>query len=679
MPVIGLESLLRSEKVALIVTGNPMPFAVGESNVSYEAILVNRGQGKAVNVMHFYGDKLCKNIPGPNLGFNLRVISPILSDESTFSTEEAGERSSQQEEEVPQNEAALVSANIESSATDNTGDMTSSLIDDEEVAEDELSIDEVILRGLLLALRYLIKDDQLPFLASNLWKLVQKAIICDPEHTYRPVTNTSKASSAADDETEQITSSMSCSSIKDTIPSNQSSSAKDSPYPTPPDIKKSKYKQVSVLLSHASKDLEVLGMMNEEGIINIISINRRSHHFKRVTLKQSDSLDKFKLAITAYSNYISNEKLAENNAATSSMLSTLIDGKLSSVEDLNEEHFFQSNIKKGAKKGNVIKVLTLYKYPRQYRDVFARFINEANASMISYQEHRQAIIDGRVSANNITEVFTFQEVKDIFLQFIDHYELLSREDKRCLVIPSNNPLYPLIPSSLSTQSTQGMKSKEDVRHVPQIYEAEESDERQEDYDEAIQSHEDPYDDGDSSDFPALSSISKSSQVVGGVVMSSISSQSTSAKDTSKGPSQQAKKEWKPIYLTKPTSSSREKDPRSQQSAIHVDNTKAWARSDDAKSGSSNAQTNAWPLPSETSSISHKNGPVESSQSIVIRKDELLNEIIKRLTIYNAIVSNQGKRLPSNILGYDSDRRITLTYSIPSPRIHAMMACSIGTD
>lgn len=152
----NLESLQKDEKVAISVKGNPLPIAVGQSNVCFEAIHVNRGQGTAATLYHIYGDKLCfinNNIETP-AGFSLRVISPIEEEDIS--------------EDMLTNglDALDISKNPE----------------DKEHCEIaiELSLDDRIRRYVLIACRYLIQDDQLPLLASSFWIIVQKTAACDP-------------------------------------------------------------------------------------------------------------------------------------------------------------------------------------------------------------------------------------------------------------------------------------------------------------------------------------------------------------------------------------------------------------------------------------------------------------------------------------------------------------------
>ena len=67
--VDDLEGVMRDEKMSIRVVGNPLPFAVGVSNCSWEGILANGRKGKALVVTSVYGDCLCPLKAAPNSGF----------------------------------------------------------------------------------------------------------------------------------------------------------------------------------------------------------------------------------------------------------------------------------------------------------------------------------------------------------------------------------------------------------------------------------------------------------------------------------------------------------------------------------------------------------------------------------------------------------------------------------
>ena len=67
--VDGLEGVMRDEKMSIRVVGNPLPFAVGISNCSWEGILTNGRKGKALCVTSVYGDCLCPLKAAPKSGF----------------------------------------------------------------------------------------------------------------------------------------------------------------------------------------------------------------------------------------------------------------------------------------------------------------------------------------------------------------------------------------------------------------------------------------------------------------------------------------------------------------------------------------------------------------------------------------------------------------------------------
>lgn len=76
----GLEGIVLNEMVSIRVKGNPIPFAVGLSLVSWEGIQSNGMRGRAVRVLHYFGDMLCykwnRNAP-INDGFSLSRIGAL--------------------------------------------------------------------------------------------------------------------------------------------------------------------------------------------------------------------------------------------------------------------------------------------------------------------------------------------------------------------------------------------------------------------------------------------------------------------------------------------------------------------------------------------------------------------------------------------------------------------------
>ena len=100
--VDGLEGVMRDEKMSIRVVGNPLPFAVGISNCSWEGILTNGRKGKALCVSSVYGDCLCPLKAAPNSGFGGSSIYALEG------YEEASENSDDEDEEDDDEEGKTV-------------------------------------------------------------------------------------------------------------------------------------------------------------------------------------------------------------------------------------------------------------------------------------------------------------------------------------------------------------------------------------------------------------------------------------------------------------------------------------------------------------------------------------------------------------------------------------------
>ena len=100
--VDGLEGVMRDEKMSIRVVGNPLPFAVGISNCSWEGILTNGRKGKALCVSSVYGDCLCPLKTAPNSGFGGSSIYALEG------YEEASENSDDEDEEDDDEEGKTV-------------------------------------------------------------------------------------------------------------------------------------------------------------------------------------------------------------------------------------------------------------------------------------------------------------------------------------------------------------------------------------------------------------------------------------------------------------------------------------------------------------------------------------------------------------------------------------------
>ena len=76
-----MRNINEHEKVSIRARGNPLPFAVGISLSSWNKIMMNGLRGKAMNVLHCYGDFLWNYASGvpSNDGFSRSVIYPIYN------------------------------------------------------------------------------------------------------------------------------------------------------------------------------------------------------------------------------------------------------------------------------------------------------------------------------------------------------------------------------------------------------------------------------------------------------------------------------------------------------------------------------------------------------------------------------------------------------------------------
>eukprot|EP01031_Cornospumella_fuschlensis_P027255 gene27255-32925_t len=74
----GLDGLMKGDKVCLVSSRNPLPFAVGLSLIDIKGTSVGKQglQGKAMQVLHYYGDCLLPEMR-PNEGFTLTEILAV--------------------------------------------------------------------------------------------------------------------------------------------------------------------------------------------------------------------------------------------------------------------------------------------------------------------------------------------------------------------------------------------------------------------------------------------------------------------------------------------------------------------------------------------------------------------------------------------------------------------------
>lgn len=88
----GLDGVQAGGKVAVKVKNDPLPFAVGEAAVSFET-LAAQGQrkGKAMNVLHVYGDLITPAKSLPNSGFSSSRIYGLVADGSSCESDDDAE------------------------------------------------------------------------------------------------------------------------------------------------------------------------------------------------------------------------------------------------------------------------------------------------------------------------------------------------------------------------------------------------------------------------------------------------------------------------------------------------------------------------------------------------------------------------------------------------------------
>lgn len=97
----GLAGLKEREKCCIKILGNPLPFAVGESQVGF-TYLNGPGEkkGKAIGVLHVYGDLLAhKDVP--NEGFTLQQIKPLAGSSTVEEDESDDDNDSDEADDNP--------------------------------------------------------------------------------------------------------------------------------------------------------------------------------------------------------------------------------------------------------------------------------------------------------------------------------------------------------------------------------------------------------------------------------------------------------------------------------------------------------------------------------------------------------------------------------------------------
>ena len=314
------------------VAGNSCPFAVGTCEAGEEDISTGGMRGKAVSVMHMFGDELWRSGGSfaPNQGFGVSCIYAIenvasystsaaeVDTNSGRSSEDGGEvegvvscaekaggdAADQNEQDqaavdmdddgggdddaVDQVSAGLVEASLSSSGTKSSSD----------------AMDIVLQEGLMIALKYLMKDAQLPMLASTFWSLISKC--CQQ----------------------------------------------------PADIKKSRFKKVSVFLQYY-QSLGLLTVSETNGVLSISRFERMHELYHGVKVS-----DPAALRLAANSSGGTSSQTEEQIMSSTSQGWVKLAGAPSSAD-------------------GKIKVIPLFKFPKGARDLFGNARGEFGEYMRS--------------------------------------------------------------------------------------------------------------------------------------------------------------------------------------------------------------------------------------------------------------------------------------------------------
>jgi predicted ribosome-associated RNA-binding protein Tma20 len=213
----NLDGLREGEKVSISIVGNPLPFAVGESAV-HDMHLVDaqgrKAKGKAVTVMHCFGDLLVSSKVFPNEGFTAEEIFPVekvddavrqvidealraedsdndeldagcdhdkknitTTDTGTGNSKELVENDQQAEMDEVSDSLPMASLQVTTDLAGLDEDREKEERGDEtpgETAETTQYKDDQLMETLILACKYVIKDKQLPMLVSSFWSTLQR-------------------------------------------------------------------------------------------------------------------------------------------------------------------------------------------------------------------------------------------------------------------------------------------------------------------------------------------------------------------------------------------------------------------------------------------------------------------------------------------------------------------------
>ena len=309
-----LSDLKKGEVVCIRVNRNPVPFAVGTAETSWEHIVSQGMKGRGVSVLHIFGDELWKNGGSlvPNDGFGLNCVHGTEDIEEIDAEEIQDEETNEDVHAEVVKENGTTEIDVKHTSDEDEGnndgdgiecDISIPLIyctispsstplpvstpssGTSSLTSTPLEEDIAFERNLLVALKYHIKDKQLPMLASTFWS------------------NVTKYSAGVFD------------------------------------IKKSKFKKVSVFLQHYQSQ-QLLSLSDKNGVIMVNSVNRGHDLFRGIKLsdQQMESAE------------ISEARGDQNHVFGWSKMAHISDSK--------------------------IKVLSLYKFPRPAKDLFGNVKGE---------------------------------------------------------------------------------------------------------------------------------------------------------------------------------------------------------------------------------------------------------------------------------------------------------------
>ncbi len=287
MTIKNLNDLQVNEHVSIRVFGNPWPFAVGYSCASYNSIVVNRRSGKAMTVLHYYGDFLTQlafkgkanansQFSAPNSGFSMMSIYSLDGYTETVLVDEDGEED-EVEDDNEEADDGVEGEEVEGEDDENNKSGLTTTIDIETMAgsltiedtpladHDEVANDNILVESFLKTLKYVIKDSSLPILASAFWSMILK-----------------------------------CSSYSDS--SVTATHALD--------IKKTSYKKVTNFLDNMQRT-GMLTLQDNNGVVSIVSIQRVHDLYKGIKVENPDHFRKFML-----SNSQSDQSSASNTASS---------------------------------------------------------------------------------------------------------------------------------------------------------------------------------------------------------------------------------------------------------------------------------------------------------------------------------------------------------------------------